>query len=95
MPLYIVERSFAEELELSSEDVTRVEEINADEGIRWVFSFLGADRRQMYCLYEAPSAVAIAAAARKANVPADAITEVEPNTLGVLGRFHDWAASQP
>jgi hypothetical protein len=95
MPLYVVERSFAEELELSSEQLTRIEEINADEGIRWVFSFLGADRRQMYCLYEAPSAVAIAAAARRAHVPADAITEVEAGTVGVPGRFHDWAASQP
>ena len=95
MPLYVVERTFAEELDPGSDLITRIEEINADEGIRWVFSFLGADRRQMYCLYEAPSAVEIAAAARRAHVPADAITEVEPSTLGVSGRFHDWATSQP
>ena len=92
--VYVVERRFAEELELSSEDLTRIDEINADEGIRWLFSFLSADRRQMYCLYQAPSAVAITAAARKANIPADAIIELEPDALGLPGRLHDWAASQ-
>ena len=53
--VYVVERRFAEELELGGEDLTRIDEINADEGIRWLFSFLSADRRQMYCLYQAPS----------------------------------------
>jgi hypothetical protein len=95
VPVFVVERSFAEELELSSEDLTRIDEINADEGIRWLFSFLSADRRQMYCLYQAPCAVAITAAARKANIPADAIVELEPDALGLPGRLHDWAASQP
>ena len=39
-------------------------------------SFLSADRRHTYCLYEAPSPDAILAAARRADVPADAIVEV-------------------
>jgi hypothetical protein len=95
VPVYVVERSFAEQLELSREDLTRIDEINADEGIRWVFSFLSADRRQMYCLYEAPSAVAITAAARKASIPADAVIELEPDAIGLPGRFHERAASQP
>ena len=33
---------------------TQIDEINADEGVRWLFSFLSADRRRTYCLYEAP-----------------------------------------
>jgi uncharacterized protein DUF4242 len=77
MPLYVIERTFAEQLELADEDVRQIEEVNADEGVRWVFSFLSADRRRSYCLYEAPSADAIAAAARRADVPADAIVEVQ------------------
>ena len=77
MPLYVIERNFAEQLDLGDEDARLIEEVNADEGVRWLFSFLSADRRRSYCLYEAPSADAIAAAARRADVPADAIVEVQ------------------
>ncbi|HWQ23942.1 MAG TPA: DUF4242 domain-containing protein [Gaiellaceae bacterium] len=77
MPLYVIERTFAEQLDLTSEDVRLIEEINADEGVSWLFSFLTADRRRSYCLYEAPSPDAILAAARRANVPVDAVIEVE------------------
>jgi hypothetical protein len=94
MPLYVIERTFAEQLELTTDDVKLIEEINADEGVRWLFSFLSADRRRTYCLYEAPSAAAIMLAARRANVPADEIVEVEPQTLGVTGRPAEWATSQ-
>lgn len=94
MPLYIIERAFAEQLDLTTDDVRLLEDINADEGIRWVFSFLSADRRHTYCLYEAPFAEAIMAAARRANIPADAIVEVEAQTLGVPGRAQSWAAAQ-
>jgi uncharacterized protein DUF4242 len=76
MPLYVIERRYAEELELSSEGVRQLEDINADEGVHWLFSFLTADKRQTYCLYEAPSPDEIMAAARRANLPADVIVEV-------------------
>ena len=61
MPLYMIERNFAEQLDLSSDDVALIDDINADEGVRWLFSFLSADRRRTYCLYEAPSREAIVA----------------------------------
>ncbi len=77
MPTYMIERRFAEQLEMSSEDVTLLEEINADEGVSWLFSFLSADRHRSYCLYEAPSPDAIITAARRAGIPADAVTEVQ------------------
>ena len=77
MPLYMIERRYAEQIELSADGVRALEEINADEGVRWLFSFLSADRRQSYCLYEAPSPDEILAAARRANIPADAIVEVD------------------
>ena len=94
MPLYMIERGFAEQLELSDEDVRLIEDINGDEGVRWLFSFLSADRRRTYCLYEAPSAAAIMSAAKRANIPADEIVEVQPETLGMSGRLHEWAASR-
>jgi hypothetical protein len=93
MPLYMIERTFADQLDLTSDDVKLIEEVNADEGVRWLFSFLSADRRRSYCLYEAPSADAIVAAARRANVPADAVVEVGPGTPEFSDRLRGWAES--
>jgi len=94
MPVYMIERTFAEQLDLTNDDVNLIEEINADEGVRWLFSFLSADRRRTYCLYEAPSPEAIVAAAKKANVPADSVIEVNAATPGFTDRLHDWAEAQ-
>ena len=76
MPTYVIERTFADQLDLSGEDVKLIEEANSEEGVRWLFSFLSADRRRSYCLYEAPSAEAIMSAARRAGVPFDEVVEV-------------------
>jgi hypothetical protein len=94
MPLFVIERTFAEQLKLNEDDVKLIEEANSDEGIRWLFSFLSADRRRTYCLYEAPSAAAIMAAAERLNIPADEIVEVQGETLGVPGRAAEWATAQ-
>ena len=94
MPLYVIERTFADQLDLTSDDVALIDDVNTDEGVRWLFSFLSADRRRTYCLYEAPSPDAIIAAARRADVPADAVVEVSPASLELSGRLRDWAASQ-
>jgi hypothetical protein len=91
MPLYVIERSFADQLDLTDDDVELIEEVNSDEGVRWLFSFLSADRRRTYCLYEAPSPDAIMAAAQRANVPADAVVEVSAATPQFAGRLRDWA----
>jgi hypothetical protein len=91
MPVYMIERTFAEQLDLTNDDVKLIEEVNADEGVRWLFSFLSADRRRTYCLYEAPSPDAIMAAARRANVPADQIVEVGPAVPEFSERLRDWA----
>lgn len=76
MPLYVIERRFVEQLEMTSDDVKLIEEVNGNEGVSWLFSFLSADRHRTYCLYEAPSADAIVTAAKRAGIPADEVTEV-------------------
>jgi hypothetical protein len=76
MPVYVIERRFAEQLEMSTDEVNLLEDINADEGVSWLYSFLSADRHSTYCLYEAPSPDAIVAAAKRAGIPADVVTEV-------------------
>ena len=76
MPLYVIERTFADQLELTSHDLRLIEDVNEDVGVSWLFSFLSADRHRSYCLYEAPSPDAIVEAARRANVPVDSVVEV-------------------
>jgi hypothetical protein len=76
MPMYVIERTFAEQLDITSDNVKLIDEINADEGVSWLFSFLSADRHRTYCLYEAPNPDAIVTAAKRAGIPADAVTEV-------------------
>jgi hypothetical protein len=65
--------------------------VGGDEGVRWLFSFLSADRRRTYCLYEAPSPEAILAAGRRAEIPADEIVEVGPAAPELSERLKDWA----
>jgi hypothetical protein len=91
MALYMIERSFAEQLDLTDDDVELIEDVNGEEGVRWLFSFLSADRRRTYCLYEAPSPEAILVAARRAKVPADAVVEVDAGTPQFSDRLRDWA----
>lgn len=76
MPQYLVERNFAEQLEVTKDAADAVRLINDEEGVKWLFSFLSADRRKAYCLYEAPNAEAIRIAAKRNNIPADVIIEV-------------------
>jgi hypothetical protein len=76
MPLFVIERHFAEQIEMTRDRASEIELINADLGVQWLFSFLSADRKKSYCLYEAPSAESIREAALRANVPADVIVEV-------------------
>jgi hypothetical protein len=76
MPRYVIERNFAEQLDLTKDGVEKVNLINDQEGVQWIFSFLSADKKKTYCLYEAPNPEAIRAAARRNNIPADVIIEV-------------------
>lgn len=76
MGLYLIERNFAEQLNLSNEGALAVKQINADVGVNWLFSFLSADKKKTYCLYEAPSPDLIREAASRASLPADTIVPV-------------------
>jgi uncharacterized protein DUF4242 len=76
MARFLIERNFAEQVEVSKDEADNIRRINDDEGIRWLFSFLSPDKRKTYCLYEAPNAEAIRSAARRLNIPADVIVEV-------------------
>jgi hypothetical protein len=77
MALFLVERNFAEALEIDAEGASSIIAVNDDEKVRWVYSFLSADKRKTYCLYEAESEEAIVEAARRNNIPADVIVRVD------------------
>jgi ferredoxin-NADP reductase len=85
----MVERQFADELEASAEQADQINLINDEEGVRWLYSFLSADKRKTYCLYEAPFADSIRRAAERAGLPADAVVEVSGLVLpdGALTRI--------
>jgi hypothetical protein len=76
MPRYVIERNFAAQLEASRDANDAIRQINDEEGVKWLFSFLSADRMKSYCLYEAPNEEAIRSAARRAGLPADVIVEI-------------------
>jgi hypothetical protein len=75
--LYLIERNFAEQVALTSEEVEGVDSVIAEEGNDWLFSFLSADKKKMYCLYEAPNPDTILAAAKRLGLPADVIVPVD------------------
>src|ERR1700730_12316902 len=81
MPIFMVERQFADELEASAEQADQINLINDEEGVRWLYSFLSADKRKTYCLYEAPFADSIRRAAPPPGLPADAVGEVSGAVL--------------
>ena len=76
MPLYLIERNFAEQVEVNRDVVTGITQVNGEVGVQWLFSFLSGDKKKSYCLYEASSPEAIREAARRLNLPADVIIEV-------------------
>lgn len=87
MALFIIERNFASELNVSTDDLKEIVDINAMVGVKWLYSFLSADKRKTYCLYEAESGDAIREAARRAGLPADVVIELAgelrpPMTVG-------------
>ena len=76
MAVFMVERRYADQLEVTADIAVGINRINDEEGVRWLYSFLSADKRKTYCLYEAPSADAILRAAKRAGLPADVLVEV-------------------
>lgn len=82
----MIERRYADELEASAELVDGINRVNDEEGVKWLYSFLSADNRKTFCLYEAPSAEAIRRAAVRAGLPADVVVEVR-GRIGPDGSF--------
>jgi hypothetical protein len=81
MPRYMVERAFADGLNIPVNDdgagiCLGVVGRNAEDAVTWVHSYVTADRKKTFCIYDAPSPEAIRKVAGKNALPVNTITEV-------------------
>jgi hypothetical protein len=81
MPRYMVERTFPEGLKIPINDdgikgVQSVIDTNGTAGVTWVHSYVSADKRKTYCVYDGPGPEAIGAVATRNGLPMDSISEV-------------------
>ena len=81
MPRYLVERAFPDGLNIpinkdGDHICSGVVARNAEGGVTWIQSFVSPDRKQTFCIYDAPNSEAIKIAAQKNALPVTRITEV-------------------
>jgi hypothetical protein len=81
MPRYIVQRTFPEGLQIpiangGADVCSAVIERNVEDGVTWVHSYVSADRRCTFCVYDAPTPEAVRRTAARNELPVDRITEV-------------------
>jgi hypothetical protein len=81
MPRYVVDREFPDGLRIPIDDageksVRAVIAGNLEEGVSWVHSYVSADRKRSFCIYDAPTPEAIRRVAARNQLPVTAITEV-------------------
>jgi hypothetical protein len=81
MPRYLVERDFNNGLAIpmdnAGDKVCRtVVDNNMSDGVTWVHSYVSADKKKTFCIYDGPNPEAIRRVAGKNSLPADKITEV-------------------
>ena len=82
MPRYMVQRTFPDGLEIpvwngGSELCQTVIERDAEDGVTWVASYVSADKRASFCVYDAPTPEAIRRTAARNDLPVDQITQVQ------------------
>ena len=53
-----------------------VNENNRSVGVTWVHSYANPDKTKTFCVYTGPSEAAVREAARKNNLPVDAVVEI-------------------
>ncbi len=81
MPRYMVQRTFPDRLDIpiavdGAHTCDHVIERNADDGVIWLHSYVSADKRTTFCVYDAPTPEAIRKTAARNDLPVDQITQV-------------------
>jgi hypothetical protein len=81
MPRYVIEREFPDGLlipidENGARACLAVVESNLADQVTWVHSYVSADKKKTFCVYDGPSPEAIRRTANRSKLPIDRITEV-------------------
>jgi hypothetical protein len=81
MPRYIVERTFADGLQIpvtleGAQTCQRVAARNADVGVTWLQSYVSDDKHKTFCVYDGPDPESVRRAADRNGLPIDHITRV-------------------
>lgn len=81
MPRNMVERTFPDGLNIPGDRDNKnvcggVVARNAEGGVTWLQSFVSSDRKQTFCIYDAPAPEAVQTAAEKSVLPVTRITDV-------------------
>ena len=76
MPKFLIERNFSDQMEYDRDIAMQITTVSSDMVMQWLFSFLSADKKKTYCLFEAPNAEVVRQHAQRLNIPADVVIEV-------------------
>jgi hypothetical protein len=81
MPRYVVEREFPDGLQIPVDEsgakaCLAVVESNAVDQVVWLNSYVSADKKRTFCVYDGPSPEAIRRTATRNKLPVERITEV-------------------
>lgn len=77
MAKFLVERNFAESLKLSAGEIDQINDVTNEIGVEWLYSFLCADGKKTYCIYEAKDPEQLMQHAKIVGIPADEIIRVD------------------
>lgn len=81
MARFMVERTFPDGLEIpmtadGSSACQLVIGKNATSGVTWVHSYVSADKKKTYCIYDGPDEASIRESAEKNGLPIDSVVQV-------------------
>lgn len=76
MPLFMVERNWSKQVDISQEEFRQIKEVTDELGPDWLFTFLSADKKKAYCLYEANNPEQLREHAQVIGLPVDSILKV-------------------
>ena len=81
MPLFLIEINLARKLQSSPGVLAEMREVNDQESIRWLISFLSMDQKKTFCLYETTNLEVIQQAAGRVAVQEEGIIEIDSEII--------------
>jgi Protein of unknown function (DUF4242) len=76
MPRYMVQRTLPDGICVPFGAEPRVIEVNSQQGVTWIHSYVSEDKRSMFCVYDGPNPESVRKTASASDLPIDRITQV-------------------